>query len=59
MKILKVKWEVRHEDEIWTDEEAPQVRIGEYVATCENPDYPENSSLAQYIVNLHNKEIQE
>jgi len=59
MKILKVAWHVRHNDEIWTDETGVGVRIGQYIATCENPEYPEDSRLAHYIVNLHNKEIEE
>lgn len=40
-------WELRHEDEIWTKDD-------QYVGICENPDYPSNSGLTQYIVNMHN-----
>lgn len=43
-------WELCHEDEIWTVD-------GQYVGTTENPDYPENSSLALHIVNMHNTQI--
>lgn len=43
-------WELRHEDEIWT-------ASGQYVGTCENPDYPSNSSLVMYIVDMHNAQI--
>lgn len=40
-------WELRHEDEIWTVSDR-------YIGTCANPDYPSNSSLVMYIVNMHN-----
>jgi hypothetical protein len=40
-------WELRHKDKIWT-------ASNQYVGTCENPDYPSNSSLVMHIVNMHN-----
>ena len=43
-------WEVRHKDEVWTSEGD----TGQYVGTFSNPDYSDNSSLAQYVVNMHN-----
>lgn len=46
-------WELRHEDEVWTSDG----EIGQYIGTFENPDYPENSSLAQYVVNMHNTQL--
>lgn len=51
MKNVKESlWELRHEDEIWTKE-------GGYVGIFDNPEYPRNSSIAAYIVELHNAQI--
>lgn len=47
-----VPWHLIHEDEIWTDEP-----VSQYVGTIENKDYPSNSSLGQYIVDMHNAQI--
>ena len=53
MKSLQeVPWELRHEDEIWTSEEDSR-----YVATFENFDYPDNSSVCQHVVDMHNAQI--
>lgn len=48
----EVPWHLIHEDEIWTDES-----VSQYVGTIENLDYPSNSSLGQYIVDMHNAQI--
>lgn len=45
-------WHLIHEDEIWTIESESQ-----YVGTIENSDYPSDSSLGQYIVDMHNAQI--
>lgn len=45
-----VPWQLRHEDEIWTEDDR-------YICSCANPDYPENSSITTYLVELHNAQI--
>lgn len=45
-------WHLIHEDEIWTIEPESQ-----YVGTIENSDYPADSSLGQYIVDMHNAQL--
>ena len=45
-------WHLIHEDEIWTIEP-----VSQYVGTIKNSDYPSNSSLGQYIVDMHNAQI--
>lgn len=45
-----VPWQLRHEDEIWTEDDR-------YICSCTNPDYPENSSIATYLVEIHNAQI--
>ena len=42
--IIKKEWHIRHDDEIWTDD-------NEYVATAGN------EMLAEVIVNLHNGQL--
>jgi hypothetical protein len=51
--LKEVSWDLIHEDEIWTDEPEPR-----FVASTANLDYPSNSSLGQYIVDLHNAQIE-
>ena len=48
----ELPWHLIHEDEIWTDEP-----VSQYVGTIENSDYPSDSSLGQYIVDMHNVQI--
>lgn len=46
----EVLWQLRHEDEVWTEED-------EFICNCQNPDYPGDSSIARYIVEMHNAQI--
>lgn len=54
MKLLP--WQLMHNDEIWTLNPDPCGEIT-FIGSVENPEYPSDSVLGQYIVDMHNAQI--
>lgn len=54
MKLLP--WQLMRNDEIWTLNPDPRGEIT-FIGSVENPEYPLDSALAQYIVDMHNAQI--
>jgi len=54
--VKKLPWQLLHNDEIWTMDPDPHGETT-FVATVENPEYPSDSALGEYIVAMHNAQI--